>query len=88
MLTRDALIDLLVDHCQESMYGSLEAWCACNERLADSNEATHAAHLADVLEAAGYVDIREAQKARRYAALAEIEEMGSDDMPYTKLKRK
>lgn len=86
-LTREALIELIADHGQQSMYGSLEPRCECQEELADSLEITHAAHLVRVLESAGYLDIREAEKRRWYALLAEIADMGSDDMPYTKVGR-
>jgi len=89
MLTREALVRLLADHVQQQAYGSLEPRCWCYEELADSYETTHAEHLVSVLEAAGYLDIREAEKRRRYAALAEIDDLGSDEIPYTKqLKRK
>lgn len=84
MLTREALVALLLDHVQEETYGSPEAWCQCNAPLATSERENHAKHLVSVLEAAGYLDIREAEKSRRYAALALIDELGSDDMPYTK----
>jgi len=79
MLTREALIELLASHVQQHMYGSPEPRCECQEELADSEEATHAAHLVDVLEAAGYLDIREAEKRRRYAAIAATEDQSADD---------
>jgi hypothetical protein len=73
VLTREALIQLLTDHAQQHMYGSPEPRCECQEELADSYETTHAAHLVDVLEVAGYLDIREAEKRRRYAAISDAD---------------